>query len=227
VGLRVVRGPNWEWDTQDGGEGFVGTVVKNIEISRRVKVRWDSGQDFIYRIGAEDAYDLRVLDNSTVGVKHPGVECRGCGQKDISGLRWQCLDCPTLFDLCTLCFTNVKHDQRHVYFRRYHHPSSDPIVVHLDSEKPKIRLKGIFPGALVRRGADWNYDDEDGGSSSFGKVVPAPTGREMTPGNVWVQWPDEMDKSYPYRVGFSGKMDLKMAKAGIDGRYQPDTLPVL
>lgn len=27
VGLRVVRGPNWEWDTQDGGEGFVGTVV--------------------------------------------------------------------------------------------------------------------------------------------------------------------------------------------------------
>jgi hypothetical protein len=27
---------------------------------RRVKVRWDSGQTFIYRIGAEDAYDLRV-----------------------------------------------------------------------------------------------------------------------------------------------------------------------
>jgi hypothetical protein len=23
-------------------------------------VRWDSGQEFIYRIGAEDAYDLRV-----------------------------------------------------------------------------------------------------------------------------------------------------------------------
>jgi hypothetical protein len=106
-------------------------------------VRWDSGQQFIYRIGDEDAYDLRVsslsthyffvlitfclfrcpasfiqlmfelvanlfyylsvvlsaplyfsfkvLDNSTVGVKHPGVECRGCGQKDIAGLRWQCL----------------------------------------------------------------------------------------------------------------------------------------
>ncbi len=28
VGLRVVRGPNWKWDTQDGGEGFVGTVTK-------------------------------------------------------------------------------------------------------------------------------------------------------------------------------------------------------
>jgi hypothetical protein len=37
VGLRVVRGPNWEWDTQDGGEGSVGTVVgifEDIQISR-------------------------------------------------------------------------------------------------------------------------------------------------------------------------------------------------
>lgn len=27
VGLRVVRGPNWEWETQDGGDGFAGTVI--------------------------------------------------------------------------------------------------------------------------------------------------------------------------------------------------------
>lgn len=26
-GLRVVRGPNWKWGDQDGGEGGVGTVV--------------------------------------------------------------------------------------------------------------------------------------------------------------------------------------------------------
>ncbi len=57
--------------------------------------------------------------------------------------------------------------------------------------------------------------------------MPAPTDCVMTPGIVWVQWPHEVDKSYPYRVGFSGKMDLKMAKAGIGGYYQPDTLPVL
>ena len=28
VGLRVVRGPDWEWGDQDGGEGHVGTVVE-------------------------------------------------------------------------------------------------------------------------------------------------------------------------------------------------------
>lgn len=57
--------------------------------------------------------------------------------------------------------------------------------------------------------------------------MQVPTGRVMTPGNVWVQWPHEVDKSYSYRVGFSGKMDLKIAKAGFGGLYQPDTLPVL
>lgn len=49
----------------------------------------------------------------------------------------------------------------------------------------------------------------------------------MTPGKVWVRWPHEVDKSYPYRVGLDGKMDLEMAKAGIGGHYQPDTLPIL
>lgn len=62
----------------------------------------------------------------------------------------------------------------------------------------------------------------------IGKVVPTPTGREMTSGKVWVQWPCELDKSYSYRVGLNGKMDLRIAKAGIAGHYQPDTLiPVL
>jgi hypothetical protein len=74
-------------------------------------------------------FKFKVLDNSTVGVKHLGVECRGCGQGEIAGLRWQCLDCPTPFDLCTFCFTNGKHYQRNVYFRRFHHPSSDPYII--------------------------------------------------------------------------------------------------
>ena len=129
------------------------------------------------------------------------------------------------------------------------------MVVNLD-DNPKTQLiKGIFPGALVRRGEDWKYEDEvslhysssfhdriaicfcfyfcsfsfqDGGSRSVGKVVPSPNGRHGgTPGKVWVQWPHEKNKSYSYRVGFNGQMDLKIAKAGVGGRYQPHTLPIL
>lgn len=57
--------------------------------------------------------------------------------------------------------------------------------------------------------------------------MPLPIGREMAPGKVWVQWPHEIEKSYRYCVGFNGKVDLKVAKAGIGGHYQPHTLPML
>ena len=30
VGVRVVRGPDWKWGKQDGGEGHVGTVRNRV-----------------------------------------------------------------------------------------------------------------------------------------------------------------------------------------------------
>ena len=41
-GVRVVRGPNWKWGDQDGGEGHVGTVIVPSNIN-------------------ESEYDFRVL----------------------------------------------------------------------------------------------------------------------------------------------------------------------
>ena len=72
VGLRVVRGPDWEWGEQDGGEGYVGTVVEvdeavNVESGRSVVVQWDCGERCRYRCGAEGKYDLRVLDSAPTG----------------------------------------------------------------------------------------------------------------------------------------------------------------
>ena len=73
-GLRVVRGPDWEWGDQDGGEGHVGTVVEVGEPSvsdggRAVVVQWDCGADrpCNYRCGLERKYDLRVLDSAQIG----------------------------------------------------------------------------------------------------------------------------------------------------------------
>jgi hypothetical protein len=28
LGVRVVRGPDWKWGDQDGGDGYTGTVVE-------------------------------------------------------------------------------------------------------------------------------------------------------------------------------------------------------
>jgi len=73
VGLRVVRGDDWQWKDQDGGEGFVGTVVEvggqgsSKNPDNTVVVVWDSGVRANYRAGYEGKDDLRVLDNAAVG----------------------------------------------------------------------------------------------------------------------------------------------------------------
>lgn len=59
IGIRVVRGPDWKYGDQDGGEGHVGTVTKYLG-DKKVAVVWDSGLEGQYRTGPEGCYDLRV-----------------------------------------------------------------------------------------------------------------------------------------------------------------------
>lgn len=74
LGCRVVRGPDWQWGNQDGGEGGVGTIVdlKKFADGRPlppniVMVCWDNGRQADYRTGMNGCYDLRVFDSSSAG----------------------------------------------------------------------------------------------------------------------------------------------------------------
>ena len=70
LGLRVVRGPDWKWGEQDGGEGCLGTVTEVGEetpFGRAVMVLWDSGKRSNYRCGVEGSYDLKVYDSAPTG----------------------------------------------------------------------------------------------------------------------------------------------------------------
>ena len=71
-GYRVVRGPDWKWGNQDGGEGHVGTVVEinHSESGRSAVVQWDLGNQCNYRCGHEDKYDLLVFDNGPTGEEY-------------------------------------------------------------------------------------------------------------------------------------------------------------
>lgn len=74
VGMRVVRGVDWKWGQQDGGEGGVGTVVElgrhgsPSTPDRTVVVQWDQGTRTNYRAGYQGAHDLLLYDNAQIGV---------------------------------------------------------------------------------------------------------------------------------------------------------------
>ena len=89
VGTRVVRGPDWTWGDQDGGEGHVGTVAEALRADRAglvdggcpgpcvATVQWDCGNRCRYRCGVGDSYDLRVIDSAPAGmiVPFPANQC--------------------------------------------------------------------------------------------------------------------------------------------------------
>ena len=73
VGIRVRRGPDWEWDDQDGGGP--GTIVEGADEDGWVRVKWDVGGEDNYRVGAGGSYDL-MLESSTPPSVQPGEVLR-------------------------------------------------------------------------------------------------------------------------------------------------------
>ena len=65
IGSRVVRGFDWKWNNQDGGEGNAGIVQGDI-VDGWVDVKWDHGDSNRYRMGAQDSYDLKLVEGGGV-----------------------------------------------------------------------------------------------------------------------------------------------------------------
>lgn len=64
IGYRVVRGRDWKWGKQDGGDGHVGTV-RSFESQGEVLVLWDNGTAANYRCSTQ--FDIRILDSAPAG----------------------------------------------------------------------------------------------------------------------------------------------------------------
>ncbi|CAF0869158.1 unnamed protein product [Rotaria sp. Silwood1] len=236
IGLRVVRGPDWKWAQQDDGEGHVGTVVElgkpgsNTSPDKTVVVQWDSGSRTNYRVGYQSAYDLRVYDNAPIGVRHPNVICDACRKHGIIGMRWKCARCFD-FDLCTHCYMALdKHDLTHPFLRFETATNTQGVKVPPRSQSLDARLiaKGIFKGAVVVRGADWDWGDQDGGPGGQGKVQEI-KGWENESGRsvAAVSWLHNPHVANVYRVGHKGKVDLKYVHEAKNGQYYKTHLPVL
>ncbi|XP_011445686.1 E3 ubiquitin-protein ligase MIB1-like isoform X2 [Crassostrea angulata] len=221
VGARVVRGPDWKWGKQDGGEGHVGTV-RNFESPEEVVVVWDNGTAANYRCAG--AFDLRIVDSAPTGIKHDGTMCDTCRQQPIFGIRWKCAECSN-YDLCSVCYHGDKHNLRHRFYR-ITTPGSDKCSVEPRRKSKKITARGIFPGARVVRGVDWQWEDQDGGNGRRGKVTEIQDWSAASPRSAaYVLW-DNAAKNL-YRVGFEGMADLKVVNDAKGGSFYRDHLPLL
>ena len=71
----MVRGPDWDRGNEDGGEGYVGTVVARARADGMddgrhdlATVQWDvGGERHVYRCGAQGKFGLRVIDSAPAG----------------------------------------------------------------------------------------------------------------------------------------------------------------
>nr|CAG4647724.1 EOG090X02DA [Moina brachiata] len=221
VGTRVIRGPDWKWGKQDGGEGHVGTV-RNFESLEEVVVVWDNGTAANYRCCG--AYDLRILDSAPTGIKHDGTMCDTCHQQPIYGIRWKCAEC-TNYDLCSICYHNDKHHLRHRFYR-ITTPGTERVLLEPRRKSKKVGIRGIFAGARVVRGVDWQWEDQDGGNGRRGKVTEIQDWSAASPRSAaYVIW-DNGAKNL-YRVGFEGMADLKVVNDAKGGTVYRDHLPLL
>uniref|UniRef100_H2YAP2 RING-type E3 ubiquitin transferase n=1 Tax=Ciona savignyi TaxID=51511 RepID=H2YAP2_CIOSA len=221
VGSRVVRGPDWKWGRQDGGEGHVGTV-RCFESSEEVVIVWDNGTAANYRCSGQ--YDLRILDSAASGLKHNGSMCDTCHLQPIYGIRWKCAECHN-YDLCSVCYHADKHHLRHRFYRIVT-PDGERVLMESRRKSKKISSRGIFPGARVVRGVDWQWEDQDGGNGRKGKITKI---QDWTSQNLrsaaYVLW--DVGAKNLYRVGYEGMMDLKVVTDAKGPSFYRDHLPCL
>ncbi|CAI8033706.1 E3 ubiquitin-protein ligase mind-bomb [Geodia barretti] len=206
LGQRVVRGPDWEWGDQDGGEGFVGTVAGVEEGGGGVIVQWDMGQRCRYRCGKDNKFDLSVLDCAQIGTSHQHlVKCSSCSQ-EVWGFLWRCVHCFEGGGLCNSCYMAGKHSPFHS-FVRIDTDGGPRVKVQPRKVLHGVQACGIYPGAVVVRGNDWKpaWKDQDGGSGNLGDVIEIRNWKnESFRSTVQVMWSGG-NKPNVYRLGLKGK----------------------
>ncbi|XP_077535283.1 E3 ubiquitin-protein ligase MIB2-like isoform X2 [Haemaphysalis longicornis] len=231
LGQRVVRGPDWKWQNEDGGDGHVGTVVAiepslddNDTFSRCVRVIWDVGHAGNYRASRNGPCDLRLYDSGPAGIAFPTVTCVPCRKIGIIGTRWKCSVCDN-YNLCHSCYMNDEHCLDHA-FLRFDAPGAEGAKVPPRQGSAKVEVRGIFVGAKVARGEDWRWRNQDGGAGKVGTVEDIGDWDKTTVrSQARVRWSE--GRAHNYRLGLHGAVDLKCTEPAPGGSFYKYHLPLI
>lgn len=105
-------------------------------------------------------------------------------------------------------------------------PGGDRVLMEPRRKSKKIAVRGIFQGARVVRGVDWQWEDQDGGNGRRGKVIEIQDWAATSPRSAsYVCW-DNGAKNL-YRVGYEGMADLKVVNDAKGATVYRDHLPLL
>ena len=189
-GIRVRRGPDWEWDDLD--RGGLGTTMPH-DVPGGVRVRWDrSDRTGSYRVGIGGKHDLIVAGDIHVGSRVKFT-------RDI-------VRAPGWNFIFSVGRTHFVGEIRGAWFR----PSTYEFLwAPLGGVQPIPStevLRSAQVGVRVMRGPDWEDFGEDG--SGFGTTVES----SSLPGYVYVSW--DHGGLGEYRVGAKGKYDLCVRRPG-------------
>ena len=66
---------------------------------------------------------------------------------------------------------NIFQNSLQIVAQFIHHLLYHRVLVEPRRKSKKITSRGIFPGARVVRGVDWQWEDQDGGNGRRGKVT--------------------------------------------------------
>ena len=111
-------------------------------------------------------------------------------------------------------------------FYRICTPDGRRVLLDTRRKSKKILSRGLFPGARVVRGFDWQWEDQDGGKGRKGKLTEIQAWNAQKPRSAaYVLW-DSGDRNL-YRIGFDGMSDLKCVTDSKGPLYYRDHLPCL
>ena len=210
LGIRVRRGPDWEWGDQDGGGP--GITIEGADEEGWVRVHWDAGSRNNYRVGADESYDLivdsfasallqlgEVLKTARVGVRVRRGPDWDWGDQDGGGLGI------TLEGDAEDGWVRVRWDCGGENSYRVGERGKYDLIADSFSRLPAPGqvLRSAEVGIRVKRGPDWDWGDQDGGGLGT-------TEADSDPGWVQVRW-DHSGRTNSYRVGKEGNYDLIVA----------------
>jgi len=92
------------------------------------------------------------------------------------------------------------------------------ILIDPRKKAKKLTVRGLYPGAKVARGFDWNYGEQDAGEKKTGKIIELRDWSKTNPRSAaYVVWDNNRENLY--RLGYDGMVIILFQSTRKKNKY--------